>query len=66
MFYHLNHLPYDNEINKDAYLEKHKLIVILKDMDKFKESPYFNKVDNMSVDDLRKLFTLFSMNKPEL
>jgi hypothetical protein len=70
IFHHIHHLPYDDEMKeelKDIYaMDKEDLIDILKLDEDVKRSKYYSSLEEMSQEDLTKVYTLFNMKKGEL
>jgi hypothetical protein len=66
VFHHLGHLPFEDEVGKTEKLSKKRLIEALRETKNFNESPYSGEVDEMSTEQLQKLYVLFGMNKQDL
>lgn len=68
IFYHLNHLPYKDEISRNVeYKSKQELINFLKNNKEFIDSSFAGEnLDDASSKRLRRLYTLFDMKKDEL
>lgn len=64
IFHHLNHLPYDDEINEDIKeMDKETIIDILESKDDVMKGPYSSEIRNLTEKDLKKLYTLYLMKR---
>lgn len=68
IFYEIGHLPYDDEIADDIKnRNKDEIISIIETNPKFKSSKFLEKdLNEMSEEDLKRLYTIFSMRKKAL
>jgi hypothetical protein len=67
VFKHVQHLPYDDEIgDQTKNMSKEELRMIISQHPLFSDSSYESKINKLSTNELRKLYTLFLMKKGEL
>ncbi len=69
IFHRIGHFPYDDEVDKYETardLNKEAIVEILRKDPKFMSSPFVDEIDEMTEDQVQRLYCLTSMTKQEL